>query len=213
MGTTIGFLTIAVLGLVAAGDVPSWEPPVMWTESSLPEPSGERDFVSRLNLGSLQVVLEQTMLADVSRRFGAPVGHRGDAGESVSWVCLLGQDEEGPWAVWLESGEIHGGAIGAFLLKRRAPAERFDSRCVELAAPVAIPLPIRLDMSRTEVVRLLGQPLAKSGRTEVYSGCQRVKLQPTGAHEAQDFDLCSSLYVRFKGELVEAFAVWRTTTS
>ena len=109
--------------------------------------------------------------------------------------------------------EIHGGAIGAFLLKRRAPEERFDSRCVELAASVAIPLPIRLGMSRTEVVRLLGQPLAKSGRTEAYSGCQRVKLRPTGAHEARDFDLCSSLFVRFKAELVEAFEVWRTTTS
>jgi hypothetical protein len=213
MRTTIGILTTAVFVLVGAADVPSWEPPVMWTESSLPEPSVGRDFVSKLKVGSLQVVLEQTMLADVSRQFGAPVGHRGDAGEAVSWVCLLGQDQGGPWAVWLESGEIHGGAIGAFLLKRRAPAERFDSRCVALAAPVAIPLPIRLDMSRTEVVGLLGQPAAKSGRTELYSGCQRVKLQPTGAHEAQDFDLCSSLYVRFKAELLEAFEVWRTTTS
>ena len=45
------------------------------------------------------------------------------------------------------------------------------------------------------------------------SMAEKTATRPTGAHETRDFDLCSSLFVRFKAELVEAFEVWRTTTS
>ncbi len=213
MVTIAGLVSVAVLPLLAAAEVPLWEPPIIWAESSLPEPTGKRDFVQRLRIGALDVVLEETPLADVSRRLKAPVGHRGDAGDSVSWVCLLGEDQDGPWALWLESGEIHGRTVGAFLLKRRSSGERFDSRCVRLAAAVVISLPIRLGMSRAELVRTLGKPAARSGETVVYFGCQMVKVKPQGAQEAEDFDLCSSLYVRLRAGLVDAVEVWRTTTS
>jgi hypothetical protein len=214
MRAAIGIAAATALAATTAVTPPLWEPPAMWANYAASAPTGTRDFVPRLKIGSLTVVLEETPLLDVGTRFGASVGQRGDAGDSLEWVCFQGQDERGPWVLWLESGEIHGPTVGGVLLKRRAASEQVDARCVRLAAtPISMPLPVHLGMPRSELLHLLGRPTSESGQSVVYSNCHSIKLSTKKGREPEPFDLCSSLRVRFRAGTLDALEVWRTTTS
>jgi hypothetical protein len=199
------------LGLIAAS--PVWEPPRMWLDDTVPEPSGTHDFMPNLNIGSFSVVLEQTPLQNASTRFHAVIGRRGDAGESLEWVCLEGTDAQGKLMLWLESGEIHGPAIGGVLVQRLSSDQAVDERCGRLAAPITMPLTVRLGMTKRAVLGSLGRPTSERDEAVNYSSCHTVKLKVGRTAEPQTFDQCSSLSVRFEKGVVCAFEVWRTTTS
>jgi len=127
---------------------------------------------------------------------------------------MQGRDKEVPWVLWIESGEIHGGAAGGFLLLRRAANKRLDDRCVRLGdTSVSVPIPLRLGMSKAQLRTRLGSPTAVSGTTRVYFHRRVVMLRSQAEPTLQPFDLCSALYVRLGGNMVDGFEVWRTTTS
>src|SRR5262245_32059116 len=109
------------------------------------------ELIPSIRIGDVEVVLDKTPIADVARRFNATRGHRGDASESLDWLCLTGRDTRDRWILWLESGEIHGGAIGAFQLRRLGESEPVDVRCRAVAVNVQDPAALRLEMSRDDV--------------------------------------------------------------
>jgi hypothetical protein len=214
MKAAVLMVALPVLPATLLVGPPVWEPPNLWPEAAVSEPTGSRDFMRKLRIGSYTVVLEDTPLRDVSSRFGAAIGRRGDAGEGLEWVCLQGHDPQGRWVLWLESGEVHGPTVGGVLLERLATDVHVDDRCTRLQGiPLSLPVPVSLGMSKPAVLHSLGQPTADADETLVYSSCHAINLSTEGRREPQPFDLCSSLLVAFKGGVVHAFQVWRTTTS
>src|ERR1700746_2211381 len=104
-------------------------------------------------------------------RFGGEVGSEGDAAKSLGWLCLHGNDAAGPWALWLESGEMDGSSIGAFHRRRVVASAEFDQRCQALPdaeSNVELPVNLRLGIPEAEVVRMLGRPTSRKDGTLLY---------------------------------------------
>lgn len=128
-------------------------------------------MVSHLKVSDWQITLEKTKLTDAQRRFGGSLGHSGDAGEFLQWLCLYSRKAEDGWVLWLTSGEIDGGSIGGFVWLRTSATQRVDSRCTELnaeEATVTLPIPLKLDTSRKTVEQLLGKPSGRFHETFSY---------------------------------------------
>jgi hypothetical protein len=194
-----------------------WEPPNLGVQSmaETEHPSGVQDLVSKIAIGSFNVVLEKTSLEHVGTHFSASIGHSGDAGESLEWVCLHGQDRLGQWILWIESGEIDGPAVGGFLLMRRSANNRLDNRCKPVDdGSISLPISLSLGMSRAQVVAALGPPTSQSGSHLFYYHHRVVKENPKAGGAAEPSDLSNTLFIRLNSKNeVDAFQVWRTTTS
>lgn len=70
----------------------------------------DRNPVVTVHLGSLDIVLEKTTLGEVQRAAGVgEVRHRGDASESLHWLCysLPATNDR----VWFSSSEMGGGTV------------------------------------------------------------------------------------------------------
>ena len=151
-------------------------------------------------------MLEETQLSDVRSRFGGTIGKRGDASEALAWLCLHGSDEGGLWAVWLEAGEIHGGAVGAFQLRRINASEPIDMRCQALGSNRRIELPtgVQLGLAQSQAVKMLGPPTATAGDTSLYEHEHQegVRREATASNR---------LTIRFRDGVVDAVDVWKMT--
>ena len=128
-------------------------------------------MVHHLKVANWPITLETTKLTDAQRQFGGVLGHRGDAGESLGWLCLYRRDHSDDWALWLESAEIDGESIGGFLWLRMGPGQKVDSRCKALNTQqgvVTTPVPIKLGMTEPQVEQLLGKPSGRFHNTFMY---------------------------------------------
>src|ERR1700733_6499388 len=140
-------LVVLPVQIRAASGQTVWEPP---TELAVPgdaKPSVRREPITRLRVNAFTVILEETTLSDVQSHLGGTIGQRGDASEALAWLCFHAHDAGGLWALWLEAGEIHGGAVGAFQLRRLDGATQFDQRCQSIAgstSSVELPGGVRL---------------------------------------------------------------------
>src|ERR1700686_4858535 len=78
-----------------------WEPPsgIEFPPSS--KSTAPREMITGLRVSGLRIVLEDTGLAAVQRHTGGIIGHRGDGGDSLSWLCLHGTSPQGDWVLWL----------------------------------------------------------------------------------------------------------------
>ena len=179
-----------------------WEPPSISDGPQLPPIAVPSDLIPALRIGSVDVLLNRTPLAAVARQFEARIGRRGDANDALGWICLTGRDAGGRWVLWLESGEIHGGAIGAFQLRRIGAAERIDSRCVSSRADIRTLAAVRLGMSRADVKRLLGE----------FSGTPAMVSYLYEHPGPADSTIEALLSMLFAGDTLTAFEVWRTET-
>lgn len=207
--------TLFVTAIANGQANPLWEPPRIGVQSIVEQPTGALDLVSKITIGPFQVALEDTPLEEVGTHFSASIGHVGDAGESLAWVCLHGQDRIGQWVLWIESGEIHGPMCGGFLLMRRTANSQLDSRCKPVAdGRISMPILVRLGMSRAQVVAALGPPTSQSGSHLFYYHHRIVTLSPKAGVAPEPFDMNNTLYIRLNsGNKVDAFQVWRTTSS
>src|SRR5579871_7607 len=166
-------LTFCLLGGAAtvqhAGksiDSPIWGPPRVLQSDTPPNPTVQRPMIGGLRIGNFEIVLGNTTMKQAQERLGGKFGGRGDAGDSLEWLCLRGRDTFGSWVLWLESGEIDDGDIGSFQLRHVAPEATFDDRCIALPEAfnvIELPIPLHLGMSKAHVLRLMGQP---TGREE-----------------------------------------------
>src|SRR5437868_11600688 len=93
-------LCLVLCNLCVAKSVKVWEPPAGLDFSSA-KPTAPRELISSLQISGMNIILENTKLEAAQKQLGGTIGHRGDAGDSLHWLCLHGADRHGPWVVWL----------------------------------------------------------------------------------------------------------------
>ncbi len=127
-------------------------------------------MISSLRIGKVRIYLEKTMRTEAQHRLGGIVGARGDGGDYEAWLCYQGSDQNGPWGLWLTSGEIDGPAISGFQWRRLRHGEELDRRCKVLSVnnQPKLPLGLSLDMPESTLRGILGKPTLTIGQTLVY---------------------------------------------
>lgn len=189
-----------------------WAPPTLFPAMGdlIPAPTLLKEPISRLRIGNMNILLEQTPLADVQRRVGAEVGKSTDSSESLEWLCIQSGDSKGRWALWLESNEIHGGNIGIFEWMRIPGPSAVDSRCRVLPTKknaVRLPISLRLGDTEAHLISVLGAPTIRLGESLVYLHKHEQLIQ------RKPFTTFNDLVVVVRRGIVEAVEVTRSTTS
>jgi len=68
-------------------------------------------------MGTLVIKLETTSLENVLKAIKVgKIAQRGDASESLEWICYSITDQYNPVRLWLLSGEIDGGSVGTVVI-------------------------------------------------------------------------------------------------
>jgi hypothetical protein len=188
----------------------SWEPPPSITPPMLSRYSGSNVMISELRVGSLIVTLEKTPLTLLQSHFGGSIGHRGDAGESLSWLCLTGSNSGKRSVLWLKSSEIDAGTVGGFRWEAVAVNEGIDHRCGQVReseGEIRLELPLALRTPSDDLSKVLGPASVSRQRQFLF------------AHEQQElvanrpFTVTNSVSVLVRHGLVWAIEVWKSTTS
>jgi hypothetical protein len=212
---TLALLLIALYRsstAVAAADEIGWAPPVLFSIAgdTVPSPTVPRELITRFRVADMNVVLEETRLSEVQRHFGGEIGKSGDAGDFVQWLCLQGRDAAGRWALWLTSGEIHGGLVGMFEWLRIPERSSMDRRCHPLSRrprQVRLPISIRLGDNGAHVEALLGVPTLKRGESVLYAHEHERMIR------RQPFTTLNQIVVVLRDGAVQAVGVARTTAN
>ena len=199
-----------------------WQPPAIQAPVSLPQSTIPQEMVMSVRVSKVLVVLQETRLRDVQRRLlpqhasdrrawdpvGGSIGHRGDAGNSLAWLCYYGADAEGRWALWLESSEIAGGTVDGFILQRLDGDARMDRRCGNLQTDrVELPLALRLGMTEAEARKVLGPPTLKFRGTLVFHH------EHTETLHNEPYTASNTVYLVLRKGVVWAIRVDKHTTS
>jgi hypothetical protein len=148
-----------------------WQPFKMQFPSVAPPTTIPKEMISHLQVANWPITLEKTTLIDAQKRFGGSLGHSGDAGDFLQWLCLYKRNAEDGWVLWLTSGEIDGGSVGGFVWLHMGASQKVDSRCTELnaeQATVTLPIPLKLNTTRDRVEQLLGKPSGRFQETVTY---------------------------------------------
>jgi len=190
---------------------PIWDPPNVFEEFPAgAKATAPKDIIKSLRVDGQRIVLETTKLVAIQKTVGGVIGNRGDAGESLSWLCVHASDSHGTWVLWLLSSEIDDGSVGGFRLQLVKNTTSFDSRCSALSAEegiVKLPTPVRLGMSKEEIIHTLGSPSFNTGNTLFYLHEHDLTL-----HNEPYTDM-NTLTIMLRGNRVAAMEVWKSTTS
>lgn len=173
------------------------------------KPSIPKEMVTTLRVNGTLVALERTSLRSVQKRLGGTFGSEGDASDYVQWLCFGGTTDEQRWVLWLESGEIDGGKVGEFQLRRIAADAKLDSRCEILknASGIELPFSLHLGMTEDEVLKALGKPTARKRDSLIYQH-HHVEI----IHN-EPYDSDNSVVVALRDGVVWALQVWKTVQS
>jgi hypothetical protein len=187
-----------------------WEPPSIIEFPHSAKSTVPKEMIKGLRVSGLKIVLEDTELAVVQSHIGGTIGHRGDAGDSLSWLCLHGIDPQGDWVLWLMSGEIDAGTVGGFRWQRVESKAKLDARCKALPEGrdgVELPVVLRLGITEDGVRHIFGQPSTRLGNAALYSH------EHEGTIRNEPFTAMNTLAVLLRGGVVWAIEVWKSTTS
>ena len=112
-------LTLPTVAQEASPIANTWIDSVSRSGPASPEPWGEIKQVYNGSIGSHELILEETVLADIAAKLGTEVHQWGEAGEAVTWACLARNAE----TLWLYSdGEMGEGKVTGVGLDMRDPA-------------------------------------------------------------------------------------------
>lgn len=188
-----------------------WGPPNLHWPESLPAPTVPGEMIKSLRMGDWPIVLETTELLTAQEHFGGTVGHRGDAGEALAWICLYRLDDSAPWVLWLESSEIDGPTIGGFQWQSLEKGAKIDRRCKALDEKMGtvelLPNPLHLGMTEAEVERVLGKPTTKYRDSVLYFHEHDLTIRK------EPYTLDNDVLIVYKNGRVWAIAANRTTSS
>ncbi len=186
-----------------------WSPPrINWPEIEFPS-TVPKEMIGKLRIANFPVILEETELETARKHFGGSIGSRGEAGDSESWLCLHGSDTNGPWILWLTSGELDGPAIMGFQWRRLPPNETPDRHCGLISQDkggIELPLALYPGMTEAEMRKILGKPSFVSGKTLIY------------CHEHQEmihklpYTAMNTIAIVLRDGIVLAIEVGKTTT-
>lgn len=185
-----------------------WEPPVPEWPDDLPRPTVPKPMITTFRIASVPITLGITSLAEAQRRLGGTIGHRGDAGESLSWLCLLGSDRDQRWVLWLESGEVDGGSIGGFHLQVIDREARADSRCGSLSTAksrIELPGGLQLGTSESDVLKLLGPVTTRFGDILIFDHEHQELLH------GMEFTVTNTVSIVLHNQFVSSIQVWSTS--
>jgi len=73
-----------------------WEPPSVIDFPQGVKSSVPREVIKGLHVAGESIILDETILTAVQSHVGGTIGHRGDAGDSLEWLCLRGTGVQGP---------------------------------------------------------------------------------------------------------------------
>lgn len=157
--------------LLAAGNGMAAQPPVQHQVAppDIPvEPANVQATLKHapslgMAFGPLRVRFEETTLEDVRRQLGVgTVAHRGDAGDSLAWLCYTIPDNKQPVRLWLTSGELQGNKyIGGVTAEIGAAGTKPVEQCPALPVrfrQVALDQSLWVGLPDAKVHETLGQP-------------------------------------------------------
>lgn len=184
-----------------------WEPPPVFGFRQLTRPTIPKEMVSALRVGDFKVVLDDTPLAALQKRFGGEIGQRGDAGDALSWLCLTGGDRNGLWILWAESSEIDGPNVGGIRWRRVAQTETVDHRCGQVFGDVSMsPTMLNLGEDESDLFRALGRPWARRGDQLLFSHEHKTTIHN------EPYTVDNDVYVTLHDGAVAAITVIKTTS-
>jgi hypothetical protein len=188
----------------------TWQPPSIIEFPQSAKSTVPREMVTHLRVAGLTVTLEETALTDMQKQVGGIIGHRGDAGDSLSWLCSRGNGAHGAWVLWLMSSEVDGGTVGGFRWQRVERTVKFDTRCQTLQGSqdgVELPVALQLGTGESEVVHTFGPPtkMTDSSLLYLHEHEDRIRNEP--------YTAMNTLVVLLHRRVVWAIEVWKSTTS
>jgi hypothetical protein len=187
-----------------------WTPPSAVDFPNSMKATVPGEMITSLNVSGLPVVLEESELEMVRKHAGGTIGHSGDAGDALSWLCYHGTDPQGDWVLWLMSSEIDGGAVGGFRWQRVRHAADVDGKCQTLPegrSSVQLPVALQFGIAEAAVLDALGQPSSKLGNVLLYLHEHEVTIHNT------PYTAMNTVAVILQGRVVWAIEVWKATTS
>lgn len=158
-------LLAGIVASATAGTPPPEQPTRGWNSSLTKEPTGG------IYLGSYGITFEKTTLDDVVRATAlGSIAHKGDAGESVYWLCYTLSDQDRLWII--SDGEMGGSehAITGFTAQRLRGVE-LSSDCPVLPANflhISLDADIWLGSSNRDLFRAFGPPSLTDGPIQSY---------------------------------------------
>jgi hypothetical protein len=173
----------------------------------------ERKPSAALHMGTLRIQLEQTTLDEVRR--AASVGniaHRGDAGDSVYWLCYTRPGPAPRQRIWIMSdGEMGGDRHYVTGISAQAiPDGRATADCPALPPhlqPLSLDNHIWLGASEEAASMRIGAPSFRSGPWRSYDFAGKVAGNCPGGS-----DLTASLMLRVQHGRVKALSINQTTS-
>jgi hypothetical protein len=220
-----GWLCVVLILLIsrwpcAAMELDALAPPELPNIDDL-RPTLRVSPVSNVLLGTLVIKFESTTLDDILDAAGAgEINHRGDAGDSQSWICYtlpFGDEAE---RVWFSSGELGGpdNQIDSFYASKADKGESSTS-CPELPVrlrPASLSRGPWLGARSDLLDRRLGKPSATMNgwRFYSYTGPKKgVSIDPaTGKSTKKEFEQLGILGVHIRdGKIVGLFESQITT--
>jgi len=163
-------------------------------------------------MGKFIIKLETTSLENVFKTVKTgKIVQRGDASESLEWICYSITDQSSPVRLWLLSGEIDGGIVGGFVIRSMSTKDKISEACPELPEsfkPVKLERKIWINTSESDVRKILGKPSLESRGWLLYSSEQIFKNDPRAkAWGEHDWTVYGSLDLRIRsGKVVEMWA-------
>jgi hypothetical protein len=186
----------------------SWQPSPLIKETAMPNASVSKNFVVELHVSGLKVVLEETKLTDVQALFGGTIGQRGDAAESLEWLCYQVSDGGSSSVLWLMSAEVDGGAVGGFQWIEVSESQQIDKRCQKLpAGGVRLPRNLRLGMKASLIVQEFGKPTRQDGNRLEYVHEEQLRIRN------EPYTEINTLHLLLRDKIVRGVEVWMSTTS
>lgn len=187
-----------------------WSPPDVGWWDDMPRPTVPKEMIGALRVANVPIVLEETKLEDAQKRFGGTIGDRGDAGDAIGWLCLDGSNKNGPWILWLISGEINGPTIGGFQWRRLSPGETPDRRCSRIPddkGGIELPIALHFGMTEAEVQKLLGRPTVTRSKTFFFSHEHEAVI------DKEKYTVSNDVAVVFRGGRLWEIEVVKTTSN
>jgi hypothetical protein len=165
-----------------------------------------KKLAMRFSLGAFAGRFEETPLEAVRKAVGAGTTQRqGDAAGSLNWLCYgSGQDR-----LWVTSGEM-GGAdhrvteIVAELTEKDTATSADCAMLPKKFAPLAFDGKLHLGMSRSEVVKALGQPSKSDAAQTIYYHAGKL---------ANGFDETAWFILQFRDEKLVSMRGGKATTN
>ena len=162
-------------------------------------------------IGTTKILFEQMPLAEIQRLVGKGyVRHRGDAAESLYWLCYTAS-KGAPHRIWFTAGGLDGPGrmVSGVVAQRVRSTSHATADCPVLPLKVSVTLfpSVWLGITEEQAESALGSPSSASGdvREWAYLG--------TVAAKQGTFDRSSYVRVKVKAGRVVQITVGQTTTS